>query len=431
MKEIKVGILGYGTVGKGVVEVLTNNALEISRRTGYEIQIKAVARRNWQGVNTDALSFKATTNPEEITQDPEISIVIELMGGIEPAYSLISQALKNKKQVITANKALIAKKGQELFALARENKVNLSFEASVAGGVPVIKVLREGLSANEIQSVAGIINGTCNFILTAMSQKGADFGEVLKEAQELGYAEADPSFDIDGIDAAHKITILASLAYGIPLQFDKVSIEGIREISATDIQTAKELGFVIKHLGMAVRRNNGVEIRVHPALVKEYRMLANVKGVMNAVEIEGNAIGKSLYYGAGAGSLPTASAVVADLIDDLRDIQLNNAAFGYNKPLDHNALPVLEPKDFITANYLRINVYDEVGVLAKITKILAENQISIDSLIQKTELKKDEVIPLIILTNSVKESSLIKAIADIENMDKTVGKVRRIRVEHF
>ncbi|SUO97199.1 homoserine dehydrogenase [Suttonella ornithocola] len=435
MKRVNIGILGYGTVGQGVVEVLKANAKEIERRCGYEISVKTVVKRDWSGIDTSALPFECITDAMQLVTDPEIAIVMELMGGEEPAKTLIETALKHDKHVITANKALIAKHGQALFKLARDRGLELSFEASVAGGVPVIKVLRESMSGNAIQSVAGIINGTGNFILTAMTEQGRAFADVLAEAQALGYAEADPAFDINGTDAAHKITILASLAFGIPLQFDRVYMEGIDTITPADIENAAELGFVIKHLGLAIRRENGVEIRVHPTLIPSDNMLASVKGVMNAVQVQGNAVGNSLYYGPGAGRLPTASAVVADLIDAVRELNLDSesrlAEFGFAKVLDTQALPVLSPKNFRSAYYLRIAVEDEVGVLAEMTKILAENAISIESIVQKTEAKVNNVVPLIVLTDEVNESRLDNALSAIEAMKAVREPVRRIRVEYF
>lgn len=435
MKTVYIGLIGYGTVGQGVVQVLSDNAQEIMRRCGYEIVVKSVVKRSWEGFDTANLPFECITDGQKVVNDPEIAIVLELMGGEEPAKTLIETAIKNGKHVITANKALIAKHGQSLFELAREHGVDLSFEASVAGGIPVIKVLREGMSGNAVQSVAGIINGTGNFILTAMTEQGRAFADVLKEAQALGYAEADPAFDINGTDAAHKITILASLAFGIPLQFERVYMEGIDTLTPADIENARELGFVIKHLGLAVRRDNGVEIRVHPTLIPEDTMLAGVKGVMNAVQVRGNAIGNSLYYGPGAGRLPTASAVVADLIDAVRELNLDResrlAEFGFTQVLDSCDLPVLAADNFTSCYYLNLSVSDEVGVLADITRILAQNSISIDSIVQKTEAKVQGVVPLIVLTDKVNEKRLNTALAEIERLEAVQQPVRRIRVEYF
>ncbi len=433
MKNVVIGIIGFGTVGQGVVEVLEKNAREIQLRTGYTIRVKSVARRQWPA--DQSYPFHCTTRPEDIVNDPDINIVIELAGGEEPARTLIAAALEQGKHVITANKALIAKHGEALFALARERGVGLEFEAAVAGGIPVIKVLREGMTANEIIEVAGIINGTSNFILTEMAQKGRGFGEVLREAQALGYAEADPSFDINGTDAGHKITILASLAFGIPLQFDQIYIEGIEALTPEDIRTAADLGYGIKHLALALRRPEGVEIRVHPTLIPREALLCSVNGVMNAVQVKGNAIGTSLYYGAGAGRLPTASAVVADLIDVIRELNLSRedrlAEFGYQKIRDREALPVLDSSQFISAYYLRLTVADRAGVLAEIARIMATHDISLQSVVQKNAEKQGDSVPLILLTERVVESKINAALAEISTLDALRGAVQRIRVAHI
>ena len=435
MKNVAIGIIGYGTVGQGVVEVLHKNAREIERRCGYHLHVKSVARRNWGNTDTAALPFSCTTDAMALARDPAIDIIIELAGGEHPARELIETALKHGKHVITANKALIAKHGDALFALAREKGLELTFEAAVAGGIPVIKVLREGMSGNEVKRVAGIINGTSNYILTEMAQKGRDFADVLKEAQALGYAEADPSFDINGTDAAHKITILASLAFGIPLQFDSVHIEGIDSLPPDDIQDAAELGYSIKHLGLAVRRDNGVEIRVHPTLVPQNALIASVNGVMNAVQVQGNAVGNSLYYGPGAGKLPTASAVVADLIDVVRELNLKGedrlAEFGYSEVHDRNSLPVLPADAFHSAYYLRLTVEDRAGVLADITRILADNHISINSVSQKNHRKHNDHIPLVLLTETVSEAQMNRACEQLAALPAVSGAVKRIRVENI
>lgn len=432
MKTVKIGIIGFGTVGQGVVEVLSQNAHEIQRRTGRHLEIKSVARRRWDNFNQP---FQCETDPFILVEDAEIDIIIELAGGEEPARSLIETALKNGKHVITANKALIAKHGEALFALARQQGLELAYEASVAGGIPVIKVLREGMSANEINEVAGIINGTSNFILTEMAQKGRSFSEVLREAQKLGYAEADPSFDVNGTDAAHKITILAAIAFGIPLQFDKVYIEGIEALTPEDIQNAADLGFGIKHLGIAKRRADGVEIRVHPTLIPQEALLDSVNGVMNAVQVKGNAIGNSLYYGAGAGRLPTASAVVADLIDIIRELNLDSqdrlAEFGYQQVYDRETLPVLDSSAFLSAYYLRLMVADRAGVLADIARIMAHHGISIQSLIQKNKQKQGDSVPLILLTETVQEAQMNAALADLSRLEALRGAIQRIRVERL
>lgn len=436
MKKVAVGILGYGTVGQGVVEVLRQNAREIERRTGYTVQVVCVARRNWQGMEQSALPFVCTTDPLEVVNHPDVDIVLELMGGEEPAKSLIEKALLQGKHVITANKALIARHGESLFKLAKQQGLDLSFEAAVAGGIPVIKVLREAMSANEISEVVGIINGTSNFILTEMTQKGRPFADVLREAQRLGYAEADPSFDINGTDAAHKITILASIAFGIPLQFDQVSIEGIERITPEDIQNAADLGFKIKHLGMAIRRAEGVEIRVHPTLIPESALLSSVNGVMNAVQVKGNAVGNSLYYGPGAGRLPTASAVVADLVDIVRELNLGGtdrlrSEFGYEYVHQAGDLPVLDAGRSLSAYYLRLTVADKAGVLAEVTTIMAKHRISIQSVIQKIEQKQGDLLPLILMTERVQGAALQNALAELQALDSVHGAIQCLRVENI
>lgn len=433
MKTVAIGIIGYGTVGQGVCEVLEKNAREIQRRCGYQLTVRKVAKRSWAGIDVAALPFATTTNAEEIVNDPSIDVVIELMGGYDPAYALIEQALKNGKHVITANKALIATRGQALFELARQNNLELAYEAAVAGGIPIIKVLREGMSGNEVTAVAGIINGTGNFILSAMSEEGRDFADVLKEAQALGYAEADPAFDINGTDAAHKITILAAIAFGIPLQFDRVYMEGIERITPQDIANAAELGYVIKHLGLAVRREKGVEIRVHPTLIPKDAVLASVSGVMNAVQVRGNAIGNSLYYGPGAGRLPTASAVVADLIDVVRELDLDPedrlAEFGFEQLHSVESLPVLDVQEFMSAFYVHLNVDDSVGVLAKVTEIFARHGISIESLVQKNALRRKDIVPLIVLTAPVEGRYIRRAVKELAELACVHGEIKLIHVE--
>lgn len=433
MKTVAIGIIGYGTVGQGVCEVLERNAREIQRRCGYRLEVRKVAKRNWAGIDTKSLPFATTTQAEDIVNDEAIDIVIELAGGYEPARTLIETALKNGKHVITANKALIATQGEPLFALARESNLELAYEAAVAGGIPIIKVLREGMSGNEVTAVAGIINGTGNFILTAMSEEGRDFADVLREAQALGYAEADPAFDINGTDAAHKITILASIAFGIPLQFERVYMEGIDRITPQDIANAAELGYVIKHLGLAIRRDQGVEIRVHPTLIPKTAVLASVNGVMNAVQVRGNAIGNSLYYGPGAGRLPTASAVVADVIDVVRELDLDPedrlAEFGFEQVHTAESLPVLDWQDFESAFYVQLNVDDSVGVLSKVTEIFARHGISIESLVQKNALKRKDIVPLILLTASLQERYIRRAVKELAELDFVHGEIKLIHVE--
>lgn len=433
MKTVAVGVIGYGTVGQGVVEVLTRNAAEIERRCGYHLKVTKVARRSWAGIDTTKLPFACVENGLEVASDPDIDVVLELVGGEDAARTFIDAAFENGKHVVTANKALIAKQGQELFACARDNGLELAYEAAVAGGIPIIKVLREGMSGNEISEVAGIINGTGNFILSEMTQKKRPFADVLAEAQRLGYAEADPTYDIEGIDAAHKITILASIAFGIPLQFEKTYIEGITNITPLDIDIADELGYAIKHLGLAVRRDDGVEIRVHPTLIPKHALLSSVNGVMNAVQVKGNAIGNSLHYGPGAGKLPTASAVIADLIDVVRELNLAQsdrlAEFGFNTLLDTDTLPVLPPSSFISAYYLSLLVEDRSGVVADITRILADYGISIRSMIQKSALRSADHVPLILLTETIEEQRIDDAIRAIATLDCMRGAIKRLRVE--
>ena len=435
MKPVNIGLLGLGTVGGGTAAVLQDNAAEISRRLGREVRISAVCDLSEEKARQICPSAAFVKDPFELVAREDVDVVVELFGGTGIAKDAVLKAIENGKHIVTANKKLLAEYGNEIFPLAEEKNVMVQFEAAVAGGIPIIKALREGLAANRIRSIAGIINGTSNYILSEMTQKGRDFADVLKEAQALGYAEADPSFDINGTDAAHKITILASLAFGIPLQFDSVHIEGIDALTPDDIQDAAELGYSIKHLGLAVRRDNGVEIRVHPTLVPQDALIASVNGVMNAVQIQGNAIGNSLYYGPGAGKLPTASAVVADLIDVVRELNLKGedrlAEFGYSQVLDRNTLPVLPPEDFNSAYYLRLTVADRAGVLADITRILADNGISINSVSQKNRHKHNGHIPLVLLTEKVREAEMNAACAQLAALPAVSGAVKRIRVENI
>ena len=383
MKPVKVGVLGLGTVGGGTVNVLKRNAAEIARRAGREITITRASVKDLDKQRIcDTQGIILTTDPMDIINDPDIDIVVELIGGDGLIKDLLLKAINNGKHVVTANKSLIALHGNEIFAKASEKGVIVAFEAAVAGGIPIIKAIREGLSGNQIEWLAGIINGTGNFILTEMRDKGRDFNDVLAEAQALGYAEADPSFDIEGIDAAHKLTILASIAFGIPLQFDKVYTEGITGITRLDVEYAEQLGYRIKHLGIARKMPNGIELRVHPTLIPERRLIANVNGVMNAVVVKGDAVGPSLYYGAGAGAEPTASAVVADLIDVARALtsdpenRVPHLAFQADALVD---IPVLPSAQFKTAYYLRLNAEDKPGALADVTRILADHHISIEA----------------------------------------------------
>lgn len=433
MNVVKVGLLGLGTVGGGTVNVLTKNSNDISRRTGYQVVVsKASARDLSRPRICDTDDIQLTTNPEDVINDPEIQIVVELMGGEEPAKSLILAALAQGKHVITANKALIANHGNELFAVAAKHNVTLAYEAAIAGGIPIVKAMREGLTANGIDWLAGIINGTGNFILTEMRDKGSAFADVLKEAQELGYAEADPEYDVEGIDAAHKLCILASLAFGMPLNFERVYTEGISKVTPLDVIYAEELGYRIKHLGVARRRNEGIEMRVHPTLIPEKRLIANVDGVMNAVVVKGNAVGPTLYYGAGAGAEATASAVIADIVDICR--QLGNTSSNAIPALgfldaELKDLPILSIEDVETAFYLRIPVEDKPGVMAAITSVLANNGISIEAVLQKESEQHGENTQVILLTNCVVEKSMVSALKEIELLDSTTGTATRIRVE--
>jgi homoserine dehydrogenase len=385
-------------------------------------------RRRWAG------DLPLTTDPFEVVDDPSIDIVVELIGGLEPARELVLRAIANGKHVVTANKHLVAKYGNEIFAAAQAKGVMVAFEAAVAGGIPIIKALREGLTANRIEWLAGIINGTSNFILTEMRDKGAAFEDVLKQAQELGYAEADPTFDIEGIDAAHKLTILSAIAFGIPMQFDRAYTEGISKLTREDVKYAEELGYRIKLLGIARRAENGIELRVHPTLIPERRLIANVDGAMNAVLVKGDAVGPTLYYGAGAGAEPTASAVVADLVDVTRlhtadpHHRVPHLAFQPDQLADTPILPMDEVR---TAYYLRLRAYDRPGVLADITRILADSEISIDAMVQKEPAEGEEQVDIILLTHITVEKNINAAIAKIEALDAVAGKVMRIRLEEL
>ena len=433
MKPVKIGLLGLGTVGGGTVNVLRRNGFEISRRAGREIQIARAAARDFgrKGI-CDTTGIPLTQDPFEVVNDPEIQIVVELIGGIEPAKTLILTALENGKHVVTANKALIALHGNEIFAKASEKGLMVAFEAAVAGGIPIIKALREGLTGNRVEWVAGIINGTCNFILTEMRDKAREFNDVLKEAQAKGYAEADPTFDVEGVDAAHKLTILASIAFGIPLQFDKVYIEGISAITRMDVAYAEEFGYRIKLLGIASRTGQGVELRVHPTLIPERRLIANVDGVMNAVLVKGDAVGATLYYGAGAGSEPTASAVVADIVDVVRTLtsdpenRVPHLAF---QPESISDIPILPIEAVKTAYYLRLSAEDKPGVLADVTRILANHQISIEAILQKEPHTGESHLPIIMLTQKTLEIELNAAIAEVEALGAIDKPVKRIRLE--
>jgi homoserine dehydrogenase len=434
MKPVKVGLLGLGTVGGGTVSVLSRNAEEIARRAGRGIQISHAAAKEY---NADAITGldkieKISDDAFAVVNDPEVEIVIELIGGYSPAKELVLEAIKNGKHVVTANKALIATHGNEIFAAAQEKGVTVAFEAAVAGGIPIIKAMREGLAANQIQWAAGIINGTGNFILSEMREKGRDFDDVLKEAQELGYAEADPTFDVEGIDAAHKLTIIGSIAFGIPLQFEKTYTEGIGKIEQQDVVYASELGYRIKHLGITRKTDKGIEMRVHPTLIPHRRLIANVDGVMNAVLVKGDAVGPTLYYGAGAGSEPTASAVVADIIDIVRALtsdpenRVPHLAF---QPGELSDMPILPMEEVETAYYLRMQAIDRPGVLAEVTKILGDSGISIEAILQKEPEAGATHVPIIFLTQRVQEKNMNEAIDKIKDLDVVDGDITRIRME--
>jgi len=435
MKPIHVGLLGIGTVGGGTFSVLRRNQEEISRRAGRGILIKAVADKDL------ARAHKLVGDSAEITDDafalvnrPDIDIVVELIGGIKIAKDLILAAIQNGKHVVTANKALLANHGNEIFLAAQKKGVMVAFEAAVAGGVPIIKALREGLTANRIEWIAGIINGTSNFILSEMREKGSSFSEVLAQAQKLGYAETDPTFDVEGVDAAHKLTIMAAIAFGIPMQFDKAYTEGISKLMHEDIRYAEELGYRIKLLGITRRAEKGIELRVHPTLVPATRLIANVEGVMNAILVKGDAVGPTLYYGAGAGAEPTASAVVADLVDVTRmhtadpEQRVPHLAFQPDRMSD---LPILSMDEVETSYYLRLRVLDRPGVLADITRILADQSISIDAMVQKEPGEGEEQVDIIMLTHLTLERNINDAIKRIESLPVISGKVTRIRLEEL
>ncbi|VAX04777.1 Homoserine dehydrogenase [hydrothermal vent metagenome] len=434
MEPVKVGLLGMGTVGGGTVNVLTRNAQEIARRAGRGIQVTHAAARDINKARIcDTTGITLTTNPREVVSDPDVQIIVELIGGDTLARELVLTAIGNGKHVVTANKALIAKHGNEIFAAAQKQGVVVAFEAAVAGGIPIIKALREGLAGNRVEWLAGIINGTGNFILTEMRDNGSDFGDVLAEAQRLGYAEADPTFDVEGIDAAHKLTILASIAFGIPLQFEACYTEGITKITREDVVYAEELGYRIKHLGVARRTEAGVELRVHPTLIPERRLIANVDGVMNAVLVKGDAVGPTLYYGAGAGADPTASAVVADVVDVVRTLtsdpenRVPHLAF---QPDALSDLPILSMDAVETAYYVRLQCEDKPGVLANVASILGDSDISIEALMQK-EPAGGASATIILLTHRVNEGKMNAAIDAIEALDAVTGEVMRIRLEHL
>jgi homoserine dehydrogenase len=422
-------------VGGGTLNVLFRNAAEIARRAGREILVTHAAARDLDPQGLEGLdSVEITEDAFAVVDNPDIDIVVELIGGYSPARELVLKAIENGKHVVTANKALIALHGNEIFEAAQSKGVTVAFEAAVAGGIPIIKALREGLAANHIEWIAGIINGTGNFILTEMKDKGRDFADVLAEAQALGYAEADPTFDVEGIDAAHKLTILASLAFGIPLQFDRCYTEGISKIEPQDVEYAEQFGYRIKHLGVTRRTDKGIELRVHPTLIPERRLIANVDGVMNAVLVQGDAVGPTLYYGAGAGSLPTASAVVADVIDVTRTLttdpenRVPHLAF---QPGELSDQSVADMDDVETAYYLRLSAENRPGVVAAVASILAEASISIEAIQQKQSAEGESHVPLVLLVHPVPERQMNEAIRKIEALDAIRDNVTRIRVERL
>ncbi|KZX78027.1 homoserine dehydrogenase [Oleiphilus sp. HI0009] len=433
MKTLKLGICGLGTVASGVVNVLNRNREEISARTGCSIEIIQIASRTKKD-NCDLTGIDFTTDLNAVVTNPEVDVVLELIGGYSPAKELVETALQAGKHVVTANKALIAEHGNELFALANSAGVSLCYEASVAGGIPIIKSVREGLAANDISSVAGIINGTGNFILTEMRDKGRDFEDVLKEAQALGYAEADPTFDVEGIDAAHKLVLLASAAFGITLQFKKAFTEGISKVSTDDVNYAEELGYTIKHLGIAKKRGDGVELRVHPTLISKSALISKVDGVMNAVVVTGDAVGDTLYYGAGAGSEATASAVIADVVDVARALVAGAKPIVPGLGFEAEALKdtsIIEIGDVVCPFYLRVMATDAPGALASITSIMSKHGINIDSITQRENEQVGDMTPVIMLTHEVKEDVVNLAISEIEQLSNTAGVVVKHRVAQF
>ncbi len=431
MKTVKVGICGLGTVGAGTFKLLSANAPDIADRAGCHIDVGRVGARSDK---PDCPTGKVPVSRDifEVADDPDIDILVELIGGTDTALELVRRAIANGKHVVTANKALIAEFGNELFEEAHAAGVSICYEAAVAGGIPIIKALREGLTANRVQWLAGIINGTGNYILSEMREKGREFSDVLAEAQALGYAEADPTFDVEGIDAAHKLVILAAIAFGMPLEFDKVFTEGISTIETVDVDYAEELGYRIKHLGIARRNELGIEMRVHPTLIPEKRLLANVNGVKNAVLVEGDAVGPTLYYGAGAGASPTASAVVADIVDLGRNLALGQKPAVAELGVRSEAValqPILHMDDVETAWYLRMTAEDKPGVLSDVASICSRAGVSIEALIQKEPAEGETRVPVIILTNRTREGELNQVAAEIEALDSIEGQITRIRVE--
>jgi homoserine dehydrogenase len=435
LKQLNVGLLGIGTVGGGTYTVLTRNAAEISRRTGVAINVVQVADRNVDHAKTlTGGNIDVTNDAFAVVSNPKVDVVVELIGGYTLSKELVLKAIENGKHVVTANKALLALHGNEIFAAAQAKGVIVAFEAAVAGGIPIIKALREGLGANKIEWVAGIINGTTNFILTEMREKGLRYEDVIAEAQRLGYAEADPTFDVEGIDAAHKLTIMSAIAFGMPMKFEQAYTEGITKLQQTDIKYAEELGYRVKLLGITKRTDKGVELRVHPTLISEKRLIANVNGAMNAVVVKGDAVGPTLYYGAGAGAEPTASAVVADLMDVARlssatvEQRVPYLAFQPNSVAD---LPILPISEISSAYYLRMRASDKPGVLAGVTKILADKNISIDAMLQKEPEDNETEADIVILTHITLEANMDAAIGQVEALPAIVGKLVKIRMEEL
>jgi homoserine dehydrogenase len=435
MKPINIGLLGIGTVGGGTFSVLARNHAEIVRRAGRDLVISVVADKDLERARQVTQGkARLTDDAWSVVRDPEVDIVVELIGGTTIAKDLVLAAIENGKHVVTANKALLARHGNEIFAAALKMNVVVAFEAAVAGGIPIIKALREGLTANRIEWIAGIINGTSNFILSEMRARGHDFATVLKEAQSRGYAEADPTFDIEGVDAAHKLTIMSAIGFGIPMQFEKAYIEGISKLEAVDIKYAEEMGYRIKLLGITRRAAHGIELRVHPTLIPSKRLIANVEGVMNAILVKGDAVGPTLYYGAGAGAEPTASSVIADLVDVARmltadpDHRVPHLAF---QPDQLSNDPILPMGEVETAYYLRMRVLDQPGVLADITRIMADETISIDAMLQKEPGEGEDQTDIILLTHITQEKNVNVAIARIEALPTVAGKIVRLRLEEL
>ncbi|MDJ0956062.1 MAG: homoserine dehydrogenase [Arenicellales bacterium] len=431
---VKIGILGLGTVGGGTVNVLQRNADEIARRAGRRIDIGiACARDLTRKRSCDTEGIQLVADPFVLVEDPQIQVVVELIGGESPAKDLVLKAIHHHKHVVTANKALIAVHGNEIFDAAQRHGVMVAFEAAVAGGISIIKAIREGLAGNRIESLAGIINGTGNYILTRMRDQGSAFGQALAEAQSLGYAEEDPTFDVEGIDAAHKLTILAAIAYGIPLQFDKVYTEGISAITVEDIKHAQELGYAVKHLGIAKRSDTGIELRVHPTLIPQRQIIASVDGVMNAVLVNGDAVGPTLHYGAGAGADPTASSIVADIVDVVRALTTDPTNRVPHLAFQADAIsniPVVQPDEFETAYFLSMEAIDRPGVLADVTRIFGQLQISIEAILQKEPIN-EETANVIILTQRTQEKYMNEAVTKLQQLEAILGPVKRIRVEHL